>query len=133
MTPQRTYLDHIQDIHDAISRVAEFIAGQDYGQFEKDAKTTYAVVRALEILGEAAKAIPDPVRRRYPSVPWRQMVGMRDKLIHQYFGVNLEVVWKTATEDLPDLVPLITQILREADQQDAVDAGGHGADDDGAA
>lgn len=133
MTPQRTYLDHVQDIHDAISRVAEFIAGLDYGQFEKDAKTAYAVVRALEILGEAAKAIPDPVRSRYPSVPWRQMVGMRDKLIHQYFGVNLEVVWKTATEDLPDLLPRITQILREADQQDAVDAGGRGADDDGPA
>jgi len=116
MTSERTYLDYLEDIRDAIDVVAEFIAGMTYEQFEEDAKTAFAVIRALEVLGEAAKNIPDSVRQQYTAVPWREMAGMRDKLIHHYFGVNLEVVWKTATEDLPDLAPLIHQILSEAEE-----------------
>ena len=74
-----------------------------YEQFAGDAKTVFAVVRALEIIGEATKKLPQSVRDRYPKVPWREMAGIRDKLIHDYFGVNLAVVWKTVIEDLPGL------------------------------
>lgn len=77
------------------------MAGMTFEQFSQDDKTAYAVVRALEIIGEATKKIPDAVRDQYPQIPWREMAGMRDKLIHDYFGVNLGVVWKTVQEDLP--------------------------------
>ena len=71
----------------------------------------FAVVRALEIIGEAAKRIPQDVRDKHANVPWREMAGMRDKLTHDYFTVNLEVVWKTTVEDLPSLKSAIQQIL----------------------
>jgi uncharacterized protein with HEPN domain len=70
-------------------------------------------VRALEIIGEATKRIPDDVRQRYPEVPWRAMAGIRDKLIHDYVSVNLEVVWKTVREDLPGLLQQLAKIAAE--------------------
>ena len=73
----------------------------------------YAVTHALEIVGEAAKRIPEPVRARYPAVPWRLMAGMRDRLIHGYDTVDLDVLWKTITEDLPATRPLIGEVIRQ--------------------
>ncbi len=84
-----------------------------YERFAQDAKTVFAVIHALEIIGEATKKIPPFVRENYTKVPWRAMAGMRDKLIHEYF-VNLVVVWKTASEDVPNLEPVIRRILMEA-------------------
>lgn len=66
-------------------------------------KTVFAVIRALEIVDEATKKIPEKVRDNYPHLPWREMAGLRDELAHEHFGVNLEVVWKTVTDDLPEL------------------------------
>ncbi|MCP3957330.1 MAG: DUF86 domain-containing protein [bacterium] len=115
MTSGRTYLDYLEDIQDVIEKVAEFIQDMTFEQFRKDTKTTFAVVRALEILGEATKSIPDPVRQRYPEVPWRDMAGMRDKLTHHYFGIDLHVVWKTATQDVPGLAPQIARISSDSE------------------
>jgi len=71
------------------------------GQFLEDEKTQFAVVRGLEIIGEAAKKIPASIKAKHPQVPWREVAGMRDKLVHDYFGVNAEVAWRTAVEDVP--------------------------------
>lgn len=91
----------------------EFTEGVAYEDFVADEKTVYAVVRALEIVGEATKRIPQGVRDRHPQIPWRSMAGIRDKLIHDYVNVSLEVVWKTLSEDLPPLLRMIEHVIDE--------------------
>lgn len=80
--------------------------------FKKDDKTVFVVLRALEIVGEAVKKIPITVKNKYKQIPWRKIAGMRDKLIHEYFGVNILVVWKTIKEDMPGLRPLVKQMAK---------------------
>jgi len=107
------FLDYVEDIIDAMNDAMSFVEGMKYEDVVKDRKTIYAVVRALEIIGEAAKRIPDLVRNRYPQIPWKDMAGMRDKLIHVYFGVDIRRVWKTVEEDLLHLKPLFEKILKD--------------------
>ena len=76
-------------------------------------KTVYAVVRALEIIGEASRHVPRAVQHDYPQVPWQQMLSMRNLVVHEYFGVDLEVLWETVQEDLPPLQEAIRRILEE--------------------
>ncbi len=113
MTTGRSALDYLDDILDAVSKAEEFVLGMDYDAFAGDAKTHFAVVRCLEIIGEAAKNIPSVVRSRYPNIPWREMAGIRDKLSHAYFGVDLRTVWKTIQQDLPELRSQILKISQE--------------------
>ncbi len=80
--------DYLDDIIEAMTNAMEFIKDVSRDEFVKDTKTVYAVIRALEIIGEAVKNIPEEIRKRYPEIPWRSMTGMRNKLIHAYFGVN---------------------------------------------
>jgi len=100
----------------SIQDVEEFITGITFEDFLKDKKTIKAVIRSLEVLGEASKKIPDEVRNRYPRIPWKRMAGMRDKLIHEYFGVDLEIVWNVAKKELPPVKSSIEKLVREIDQ-----------------
>jgi uncharacterized protein with HEPN domain len=109
----RDYTDYIRDILISIQDVEEFTTGITFEDFLKDKKTIKAVIRSLEVLGEASKKIPDEVRNRYPSVPWKRMAGMRDKLIHEYFGVDLEIVWTVAKKELPPVKSSIEELVRE--------------------
>jgi len=79
---KRELLDYVNDILDAVVEVEDFTKDMDFNEFAKDKKTTNAVIRSLEIIGEAAKKIPETLRKRYPNIPWKRMAGMRDKLIH---------------------------------------------------
>lgn len=114
MSADRTHVDAVADVIEAIDHVARFVEGMTYDAFVEDVRTVYAVVRALEIIGEATKRIPQSMRDAHSEVPWRAMAGMRDKLIHDYMDVDVVVVWKTATEDLPELGPKLRRIVTEA-------------------
>jgi len=107
----RDFQVYVEDIIDAINKIEEDTKGLTYESFVSDKKTVDAVIRNFEIIGEATKHVPLSVRREYPRVPWRDMAGMRDKLIHGYFGVQLEVVWKTIRERLPEVRPLVVEAL----------------------
>ena len=116
MKRDRTYADYVEDIIEAIDKIETFIEDLTYPKFLEDHKTSFAVVRALEIIGEATKKIFAEVRNQYPDIPWRSMADMRDKLSHQYFGVNLEVVWKTSKEDLPQLRTKLKIVLEKIEK-----------------
>jgi uncharacterized protein with HEPN domain len=106
----REYADFLRDMLENAQRAIQFTKGMDYKSFAKDDKTVYAVIRAVEIIGEAASKIPEEVRAKYPRVPWREVKGMRNKLAHHYFGINMEVVWQTVQEDLPILIEALRNI-----------------------
>jgi uncharacterized protein with HEPN domain len=112
MKGERDYEDYLADILDAAEKITAFIKDMTEVQFRADDKTQFAVVRGLEIIGEAAKKIPDTARAKYPHVPWREIAGMRDKLVHDYIGVNAQVVWKTATDDVPRIADLLRAMKR---------------------
>jgi len=107
------FLPYIRDIVDAMTKSQSFIDGMDYSAFEQDDKTVYAVIRALEVIGEASKGIPEAIRQQYPELSWRAMAGMRDKLIHAYDHVNLELVWETVSQQIPLILPLVEKILQD--------------------
>ena len=113
MTAPRAIADYLGDIRDAVAKAQQFVADMTFEQFAEDEKTAFAVVRCLEIIGEAARKIPEPVRGQYPQVPWQEMMGMRNFLIHDYMGVNYRVVWNTIQNDLPPLKQQIEQIIAE--------------------
>ncbi len=112
MSPKREILDYLSDIVDAIDAAQSFVGDTDSALFRADLRTVYAVTHALEIVGEAAKRIPDSVRVRYPAVPWRLMSGMCDRLIHGYDTVDLDVLWKTVTPDRPRHLPACARPVR---------------------
>ena len=113
MNPPPDFLDYLEDILQAAQKAIAFVQGLNKDSFTSDEKTVFAVTRALEVLGEATKRIPQSFRDQHPEVPWRSMAGIRDKLIHDYSSVNTEVLWNTVTDDLPPLLPKIQRILDE--------------------
>ncbi|MGB8646929.1 MAG: DUF86 domain-containing protein [Anaerolineae bacterium] len=113
MKRQRVYADYLHDIVEYSNKAMQFIQGIDFAAFQEDEEKTFAVVRALEVVGEAASHIPASLRDKYPQIPWSRVTGMRNKIIHDYFGVDAEVVWKTVREDLPRLQEQVAEMLAD--------------------
>ncbi len=113
---KRDYGDFVQDIIDSINDVENFIGRMDFEEFIKDKKTVYSVVRAIEIIGEATKNIPGQIKKKYPEVTWKKMAGMRDRLVHEYFGIDLEILWGTAKEDVPQLRVPFSKVLEDMER-----------------
>lgn len=107
--------DHLYLLHirDAMAQVGIYIQGHDYASFIETRLVQDGVIRQLEIMGEATKNLSLQLRQAFPDIPWQDIAGMRDMLIHQYFGADLDVVWVSATEDIPHLKPLIDSILKQ--------------------
>lgn len=108
--PKRTDRELVSDIQEAIRRVMDYTSSMTYEAFLADTKTQDAVVRNLEIIGEAAKNLSENLRAKRADIPWKGMTGIRDKLIHHYFGINLDIVWQVVTHDLPTLTEPLTKI-----------------------
>jgi uncharacterized protein with HEPN domain len=104
---------YLEDILDSIEKIEEYIQALDRQEFLRKSQTQDAVLRRLEIIGEAAKHIPKKVRSKYPGIPWQKIAGMRDVLIHEYFGVNLARVWKVVTQDIVVLKEMVERIKGE--------------------
>lgn len=104
---------YLSDILTNMVETRKFIGSMTYNEFTADRKTSYAVVRCLEIIGEATKNVPEEIRNLRPAVPWKLMAGMRDKCIHGYFGVKYTTVWEAVKNEIPPIEPLIASLLED--------------------
>ena len=111
----RRELAYLDDILECIAKVEQYLAGVDKATFQANSLLQDAVARNLEIIGEAAKSLPDEVTQRQPQIDWRDIRRMRDKLIHHYRQINLQILWTTATQDLAPLKLAVTELLKELD------------------
>jgi len=110
---KRVTVDYVKDILDATDAAIQFVQNMTFAEFEKDRKTIFASTRAIQIIGEAAKKIPASVKDKYPDILWKAMMGMRDKVTHEYFGVKLNVLWETIQQDLPKIRVMMPPVLED--------------------
>ncbi|CAD7848663.1 MAG: Protein of unknown function DUF86, BT0167 group [Olavius algarvensis Delta 4 endosymbiont] len=101
--PYRSWEFRIDDIIEAINKIERYIYGLDFEKWQKDEKTIDAVIRNIEVIGEAASHLPAEIQEQYKEIPWGMMKGIRNVLAHEYFGIDLKITWKTVKEDLPSL------------------------------
>ena len=106
----RDLRDYINDPIEACEDILSFTKETSYSDFANDKKTINAVIRSLEVIGEATKKLPVSFRSNYPDIPWKQMAGMRDKLIHEYCGVDKQMIWQVVKKHIPNILPLVKDI-----------------------
>jgi uncharacterized protein with HEPN domain len=114
--PERDFGDYLDDILENARKLKSFIAGLSFEEFQADEKTQYAIMRAIEVIGEATKRLPNHFRERHPDIPWRNMAGMRDILIHQYEGVDPSVLYATAAREIDVVIERLPGIIDELDR-----------------
>jgi len=110
---KRSTINDLKNILETIEKIDRFIENMDFEDFSEDEKTLFAVSKAIEIIGEIVNHLPQELKDRYSLVPWEDIYGMRNFLVHNYFGSDQDEVWKTINEDIPDLKPIIQKILSE--------------------
>jgi len=110
--PHRRWDIRIRDILSAIAKIEEYTKGLDFISFKNDTRTVDAVIRNLEIIGEAARHVPEDISEKHQDIPWRDMGDMRNLLSHEYFGVNEKLVWNTVKKDLPALIAPLETLLQ---------------------
>ena len=113
MSTHRRERDYLYDIWEAMDRILSYTGGLDYDQFMKDTKTQDAVLRNLQVMGEATRRLSRQLREAYTHIPWREIAGMRDKVVHEYFGINYDIVWTVVSRDIPNVFPHIAAILEQ--------------------
>ena len=101
----------LNDIRQAIDRIEQYIKNLSFDAFSNDQKSVDAVVRNLEIIGEAASRLPDEFKEKYSEIEWYKVVGLRHRIVHEYFGIDLEIIWQILQKDLPELRQKITRIM----------------------
>ena len=106
---ERNYEVFIHDILESSQSILKYTQDYDFIKFSNDKKTVDAVIRNFEIIGEAAKKIPSNIREKYPDLHWKGMTGMRDKLIHEYFGINIEIIWETIEKEIPKMINILLE------------------------
>lgn len=107
---------YLEDILECMNKIEKYISGLNFEQFDENQLIIDAVIRNLEIIGEASKFITEEIRLKYPSVPWKSMVGLRNILIHEYFGVDEQIIWEIVSKDFKETKPIIESILHEYDK-----------------
>ena len=115
---KRNYKLFIKDIISAMKSIEKFVEGLSLDEVKEDDKTSSAVIRKFEIIGEATRHVPDNLKENYPDIPWKRMAGMRDRLIHAYFGVDYRLVWEAIKIDIPKLKPRLEEILAGLEKVD---------------
>ncbi|MDO9580826.1 MAG: DUF86 domain-containing protein [Bacteroidales bacterium] len=103
---------YLEDLLTAMKRIAEYIEGHNLDQFKKDYKTVDAVVRNFEIIGEASKNISDNLKFQYPKIPWQEMYYLRNRVMHEYFGIDYDIIWDVSKNYLPENTKQINKILK---------------------
>ena len=116
---KRDYRLFIKDILECINKIENFVGEMSFDEFMRDEKTKSAVVRELEVMGEATKNIPKSIREKYKNLPWSQIAKTRDKIIHFYFGVDYEVIWEVVKKRLPEIKAVIERIFKELEKKNA--------------
>jgi uncharacterized protein with HEPN domain len=112
LTEPRHYILFLEDIRLSMQRINEYISKHDFGSFKKDYKTVDAVIRNFEIIGEATKSLPKEIQAKYPDTPWSEMYRLRNRITHEYFGVDYRIIWRISKEYLPENLRLIEKIIK---------------------
>lgn len=114
---KRRNIGYLGDIEEAMELITTYTQGLTFDKFIQDRKTQDAVIRNLEIIGEATKNISSHVKKKYPQIPWKKFAGLRDKVIHHYFGIKYDIVWQVKKE-LPKIIPQIKGIIDKESEKD---------------